>query len=168
MKNSIFIILALALIMLEALFFYKLEIGGVRPDFLFVLIFFIAFNTPLEKAIVPVWLIGFFKDIISQSGLGTTALLYLVSVLVISLLKEVVFKDDSGIQLVVLFLSVWFCHLLNGLGIFLFYFYGMPPLGYIILKSFTTSLYTVLVGGFLLIVVYKIQWHLRWRASQPR
>ncbi|MBI5778941.1 MAG: rod shape-determining protein MreD [Planctomycetes bacterium] len=167
MKNSIFIILALALIFLEALFFYKLEIRGVRPDFLLVLIFFIAFNTPLEKAIIPVWLIGFFKDIVSQSGLGTTALLYLVSVLVISLLKEVIFKDDTGIQVVVLFLSVWLCHFLNGLGLFLFYFAGMPPLGYIMLKSLATSIYTVLVGGLLLIAVYKIQWHIRWRASQP-
>src|SRR3989338_589722 len=107
MKNSILITLALVLILLEMVFFYKLEIRGVRPDFLFVLIFFIAFNTPIEKTIIPVWLIGFIKDIVSQSGLGTTALLYLVSVLVISLLKEVVFKDDSGIQLVVLLLSVW-------------------------------------------------------------
>jgi len=166
MKNSIFIIISLALIFLEAMFFYKLEIRGVRPDFLFVLVFFIAFNTPMEKSIWPAWLIGLFKDAISQSGLGTTALLYLVSVLVISLLKEVVSKDDTGIQVVVLLLSAWFCHFLNGLGLLLFY--GAPPLGYIILKSFTTSLYTVLLGGLLLILVYKIQWHLRWRATQPR
>lgn len=165
MKNNIFIIISLVLILLEAMFFYKLEIRGVRPDFLFVLIFFIAFNKPLEKSIFPIWLIGLFKDILSQSGLGTTALLYLVSVLVISLLKEVLFKDDTGIQVVVLFLSAWFCHFLNGLGLLLFY--GTPPLGYIILKSFVTSLYTVLLGGFLLILIYKIQWHLRWRASQP-
>ena len=166
MKNSIFIILALALIFLETIFFYKLEISGVRPDFLFVLIFFIAFNTPMEKSIFPVWLIGLFKDVISQSGLGTNALLYLVSVLVISLLKEVVFKDDTGIQVVVLFLSAWFCHFLNGLGLLLFY--GAPPFNYIVLKSFTTSLYTVLLGGLLLIAFYRIQWHIRWRASQPR
>jgi len=166
MKNSIFIIISLVLIFLEAMFFYKLEISGVRPDFLFVLIFFTAFNTPMEKSIFPVWLIGLFKDVVSQSGLGTTALLYLVSVLVISLLKEVVSKDDTGIQVVVLFLSAWFCHFLNGLGLLLFY--GAPPLGYIILKSFATSLYTVILGGLLLIVVYRIQWHIRWRATQPR
>ncbi|MEW6027507.1 MAG: rod shape-determining protein MreD [Planctomycetota bacterium] len=167
MKNNLFIIIALALILLETMFFYKLEIRGVRPDFLFVLIFFIAFNTPIEKTIIPVWLIGFIKDIVSQSGFGTTALLYLVSVLVISLLKEVVFKDDTGIQVVVLLLSCWVCHFLNGLGVFLYYFDGIPPLGYITLKSFVTSLYTVVVGGALLIVVYKIQWHIRWRTSQP-
>jgi rod shape-determining protein MreD len=142
-----------------------MEIRGVRPDFLFILVFFIAFNYSLDKSIFPIWFIGLLKDIVSQSGLGTTAFLYVVSAIIISLTRQIVFKEDVEIQLVVLFLSAWFCHFCNGLGILLFY--GAPPLGYIVLKSAFISLYTLVIGGIFLISLYKIQWHIQWKATQP-
>lgn len=165
MKNIFIILITFIIISLEILFFYRLEIKGIRPDFLFILVFLIAFNRPLDKSIFPVWFIGLLKDLISQSGLGTTALLYLISAILISLVKQIIFKEDMEIQMAVLFFSCWFCHFCNGLGILLFY--GTLPLGYIALKSVFISLYTLVIGGIFLIVLYKIRWYIQWKATQP-
>jgi len=165
MKNIFIILIAFIIILLETLFFYRLEIKGVRPDFLFILVFLIAFNRPLDKSIFSVWFIGLLKDLVSQSTLGTTALLYLISAILISLAKQIIFKEDVEIQIAVLFFSGWFCHFCNGLGILLFY--GTLPLEYIVLKSAFISLYTLVIGGTCLITLYKIQWYIQWKATQP-
>ncbi|MFH0888274.1 MAG: rod shape-determining protein MreD [Planctomycetota bacterium] len=164
MKNIFIILITFIIIILEILFSYRLEIKGIRPDFLFILVFLISFKRPLDKSIFPVWFIGLLKDLISQSGLGTTALLYLISAILISLVKQIIFKEDMEIQMAVLFFSGWFCHFCNGLGILLFY--GTLPLGYIVLKSAFISLYTLVIGGIFLIVLYRIQWYMQWKATQ--
>jgi rod shape-determining protein MreD len=165
MKNIFIFLISFLVILLEILFSYRLEIKGVRPDFLFIIVFIIAFNRPMEKSIFPVWIIGLLKDLLSQSGLGTNALLYLTSAILISLAKQIIFKEDVEIQIIVLFFSGWFCHFCNGLGILLFY--GTLSIEYILLKSVFISLYTLAIGGIFLVVLYKVQWYIQWKATQP-
>jgi rod shape-determining protein MreD len=163
MKKFITII-GIFVIFLEVLLFYKLEIKGVRPDFLFIVIFIATFYYPFENMIFPIWLLGLLKDIISQSGLGTNAVLYLFIALIISLTKQVIFKEDMGIQLVVLFLGAWLCNFCNGAGLVLFY--GTPGWGYIIMKSFFIGFYTTLVGGFFLMLLYSFISYIQLRSGQ--
>jgi len=165
MKNLLLILGAILVIFAQALLFYRLEIKGVRPDFLFILVFLIVFYRPLERAFFPIWLIGILNDVISQSGMGTTAFLYLVDAIVISFTKQILFREDMITQLAVLFFSAYLCHFFNGLGLYLFY--GEPSFWYVFWKCIFISLYTTIVGGIILIAFYKIQWYIQWRATQP-
>lgn len=166
MKNFLIIIGAAFVVLLEALFLFRLGIRGIRPDIIFVIVFLLAFHRPIDKSIFMVWLIGLLQDIVSQSGFGTTAFLYLVSALLISLARQIVFKEDTGIQILILFLSAWFCNILNGLGVFLYHFSGQPPIGYIIIKSVYAALYTAIFGGVVMFTFYRIRKYVRLRAGR--
>jgi rod shape-determining protein MreD len=165
-KNILIIIGSIFIVVLDALLLFRLEIKFIRPDYLFIIIFLIAFHRPIDKSILPVWIIGLAKDIISQSGLGTTAFLYLISAIVISLARQIIFKEDIGMQMIVLFFSVFLFNFLNGMGVFLYYFYGEPPIGYIIVKSVYISLYTVIIAGIVLIAFHQIHRYVRLRARR--
>ncbi|MDI6789057.1 MAG: rod shape-determining protein MreD, partial [Planctomycetota bacterium] len=129
--------------------------------FLFILVFYIAFYStagrmrfPSERAFYLVFSIGLIKDALSESVLGTNALLYLTVAIIISLTKGFIFREDIGIQILILLLCVFLYNFLNGLGLYLFY--GSPPVNYIVIKSILISLYTIVLGGILLFPLRRV------------
>jgi len=166
MKNILIFLGAGLVILLESLFLCRVQISGVRPDYLFIVVFLLAFHRPIDKSILLVWLIGLLKDMASQNGFGTSAFLYLISALVISFARQIVFNEDIIIQMTILFISALICNLLNGLGVFLYYSQSGPPLAYIMVKSIYIALYTAILIGIILIVYKQVAWYWRLRASR--
>jgi rod shape-determining protein MreD len=169
-------IIACAALFLQVFLLNGPDLLGLSPDISLFLVFLLSFYsyTPHNRReytitttniMVANWLIGLTKDIISHSGFGTMAFLYLLSGLLVSLARQLIFKNDIIIQIIFLFAITWFCHFLHGIGLSVLY--GNLAFWYVVAKSLLIALYTSLIGGLILVVIHKIYWWHQTKITAP-
>ncbi|MFH1228612.1 MAG: hypothetical protein V1701_12015 [Planctomycetota bacterium] len=172
-KVSLIVILALIILFIQLFVLNGPEIMGASPDLLIFLVFMASFysyhpsysnriyNITTPGVMLGSWFIGIAKDVVSHTGFGTMGFLYLVSGLLVAVARQLIFKGDIIVQIAILFAVTWICHSLHGFGLAVLY--GNLEIWYVIGKSFMVALYTSIIGGIILTVIYKLYW---WRQSK--
>ena len=160
-------IIACATLLVQVFLLNGPDLFGLSPDLLIFLVFLSSFYSydphghreytiTTTDVMIANWLIGLSKDVISHSGFGTMAFLYLLSGLLVSFARQLIFKGDIFIQIIILFAITWLCHFLHGIGLSILY--GNLGFWYVATKSILIALYTSLIGGLILVVIHKIYW----------
>lgn len=100
------------LVALEATLLGRIRVAGVIPDLTLLFALFLALHAPVDQSLAATWLLGLLHDVPSAGSFGASAFLFLVLCAVVSLLKEVLFRDHALVQ-VALVLAASFLY--NGL-----------------------------------------------------
>lgn len=79
----------------------RLEVQGARPDFLLPLVLFFGWNSPPHRAILFGWTLGFFADLMSVERMGLLSLTYGMTALLLTSLREYLFRSGLVMQFVV-------------------------------------------------------------------
>ena len=108
------ICLGAVLVVIEATLLQHVRVRGVAPDLSLLLALFLSLQLPLEQALGANWLLGLLHDLPSGIGFGTSALLYLLLGAVVSVLKEVLFRDSLGVQVLLVFAASFLYNLAYG------------------------------------------------------
>lgn len=133
----------------------KIEINTISPDWSLLVVIFASLYLPVSQAIVTNWFIGIFKDITSFAGFGSFGFLFILTTLVIYVLKEIIVREDFTAQLVITFTATYFCHFLYGLGLVIAY--GTISLSFVLSKAFFITLATSLVAAFIFGLQFRVK-----------
>ncbi|MFC4804283.1 rod shape-determining protein MreD [Filifactor villosus] len=105
MRNLIFFIIGLAVILVELFFLNDLHIISVNINLLLIYMVCIALFSEIDKALFLALLMGLAKDFTVERIVGVNALIFIVIALVIRRLKEVIYKDKPMTPFLFLLLS---------------------------------------------------------------
>jgi rod shape-determining protein MreD len=148
-------LISLVVFGIQLMYLNKLEINSISPDWLLLVVLFASLYLPIGQSSVVNWFTGLLKDVGSVAGFGTYGLLFVVTGLVISLFKAILFKDDLKAQLVIAFIGVFFCQFLYGLGMLMTY--GTISFYLVIIKSFLISIASVLIVTIISLIQFRIR-----------
>lgn len=139
----------LAVVILQAAVTPMMQIGGVRPDLFFLLLYLGSFRMTPVQACVGGFLLGLYQDALSGSPLGLNAFtLSLLGYLLVRVWEEL--EETRLIPHLLLIFLTGLCSGLITLGVLAFFGMGMDlgqALLWIILPQ---TAYTTAVGGILL------------------
>jgi len=103
MRWLTFSIVVVAALSLQAALAPHLALGGARPDLLLVVVTFFALYARARDAVLGAWIIGILADLMSIERLGFFALSYLGIALLVSSLREYLFRYRGTTQFAVTF-----------------------------------------------------------------
>ena len=89
-----FAICAVLALTLQTTLAWRVEIRGVRPDWLLVLAVFFALHARSMDALIGAWLLGAAADVMSIERFGLMSGAYAVATLMIYSVREYVFRDN--------------------------------------------------------------------------
>ena len=79
----------------------RLELWGVRPDWLLVVVVFLALRTRMFEAILAAWIMGAVADLMTVERMGLLALSYGLAATLTASVREAVFRYRALTQFVV-------------------------------------------------------------------
>lgn len=79
----------------------RLELLGARPDWLLVVVVFLALHAPTRDAVIGAWLLGGLADLMTLERLGFVSLSYGLAALIIVSLREYLFRNRRVTQVIV-------------------------------------------------------------------
>src|SRR3989338_663812 len=143
MKIPTTVILSILALIMQATLMEKISIAGAKPDLLFLLAAYVAFEAyEIPNGLVGCWIVGIVKDIGSFGGLGGFALLFLIVGYMIMLVRNLFFRGDILMQsLIICGGSV----IVNIIYAFFVLLAGNISFGEMLFRSFAISLYTMTV-----------------------
>ena len=100
MRWLTFMILVAAALTLQSTVAPRLEIFGVRPDWLLVVVLFFGLYAPSGDAIFGGWIIGIAADLMTIERLGLLALSYALSALLVVAVRDYLFRDRAVTQFI--------------------------------------------------------------------
>ncbi|MBI3269515.1 MAG: rod shape-determining protein MreD [Planctomycetes bacterium] len=147
--------LGAVLVALEATLLEHVRIQGVAPDLSLLLALFLSLHLPFEHALGANWLLGLLHDFPSVAGFGTSALLYLLLGALVSLLKEILFRDSLSVQVLLVFAASFLYNLAYG-GCLARTQEALRP-GDVLARSAAIATYTALVGPLAFAVLHRFR-----------
>lgn len=138
------LIIGMVLVTLQLTLLRFLEVVSIKPDLIFILVGISSFYLPLRQSIFTNWLLGLLKDFTSNSAPGSVAFLYMISGLIIAFLREIFFKEDLLVRVLIMFFASYLCQFCYGLGLLIFE--GRLSFSFILIKSFFIAFYTTLIA----------------------
>lgn len=104
-KSFLYAIILLVVIFIDTTFFKNVGWAGVRPDFVLVLLVFMAHSTGSFKAILLGFIAGLFLDALTLAPFGYFGLIYSVTGYLFGKSKGKVFLDPLFFPLLLLFFA---------------------------------------------------------------
>ncbi len=98
MRWLMFIILTAGVLTLQSAVAPRLEIFGVRPDWLLVIVVFFSLYAPPQDAILGGWLIGILADLMTIERLGLLALSYALAAALVTATRDGLFRYRAVTQ----------------------------------------------------------------------
>lgn len=105
MRWFVFFMLLMVLLTLQTTLATRLAWMGVRPDWLLILVVFIAFHADRRDAVIAGWCVGFCADLMSIERLGVIALTYSLIALAIVSTRDALFRYRWTTHVLVTFLA---------------------------------------------------------------
>ena len=105
MRWLVFAIVAAAAVTLQSALGPYVQIAGVRPDWLVVLVVFFALHARPRDAAIGAWLVGFGADLLSIERLGLMALSYMLVALFVASIRDYLFCQRGETHFVVTLLA---------------------------------------------------------------
>lgn len=118
-------------------------IGQARPDFLLALVVYLALSFDLREVLVPIWVLGIFRDAFSLGPIGMYALIFLVVGLLVSWVRAYAFRDSLLTVVATAVFAVAVCELFAAAALSVRY--PMPPVGRILRQSLLSGIYSSIV-----------------------
>jgi rod shape-determining protein MreD len=78
---------------------------GIRPDLFIIFVIFFSLKVDIKQASLLNFFVGLTKDVFSVGPLGLNAFLFIICGLLISLIKDRIFKEHPFTQAVITFLT---------------------------------------------------------------
>jgi len=100
-----FAICAVVVLTLQTTLAWRLEIGGVRPDWMLVMAVFFTLHARSMDALIGAWLLGAAMDVYSIARFGLLSGCYAVTMLAVYAVREYVFRDNPIAHFVLTFIS---------------------------------------------------------------
>ncbi|MCH7808306.1 MAG: rod shape-determining protein MreD [Planctomycetes bacterium] len=101
MRWLTFLLLAGLALVLQSAIAPFVEIFGVRPDWLLVVVVFFSLYARASDAALGAWMIGFAADLMTIERMGLLSLSYLAAALLVSTIRDYVFCYRAGTQFIV-------------------------------------------------------------------
>lgn len=89
----------------------RLALFGVSPDWLLVLVVFVAFYAPPSEAAVLGFMIGFAADLMTIERLGLIAFSYLCVAIAVAATRDFIFRHERTTQFLVVFAACFLVRL---------------------------------------------------------
>ena len=83
----------------------RVAVYSVRPDWLLVLVVFLALYVPTKPAVIGAWIIGISADLMTVERMGFIALSYGLTALAILSIRDHLFRNHWTAQLIVTFVA---------------------------------------------------------------
>lgn len=90
---------------------------AASPDLLFLLAAYVSFHARLEESLFLTWTLGLVKDCASGADFGAFGFLFAVAGVLISTLKDYLFRDSLWVQVSLVFLGSLAYNSLYGLNL---------------------------------------------------
>ena len=101
MRCLTFAILAVLVLTLQAAVAPRVELFSARPDFLLIVVVFLGLYAPSRDAIAAGWILGACADLMTIERFGVIALSYGLTAIIVTLLREYLFRYRVMTQMVV-------------------------------------------------------------------
>lgn len=98
MRWLTFLILMMIALILQSALAPRVELLGIRPDWLLVVVVFFAMHASAREALLGAWLIGGCADLLTIERFGVLALSYGLAAMVVLLLREYLFRGYGWSQ----------------------------------------------------------------------
>ncbi|HVT87802.1 MAG TPA: rod shape-determining protein MreD [Tepidisphaeraceae bacterium] len=141
-----------------------LAIGSASPNFVVLMVIFIAMNAPRDAALLAAFGLGMFQDVLSQQPLGLCALSYGLVAMVVVGLQQVVYRRHPLTH----FSLALFSSLLTMMVIVLHIVIRGPRLWSPIPSLFYSSLYTAVLAPIVLGLLGAISGAFAFQSSRRR
>ena len=105
MRTLVWIITGTILLALQAGLGPRIEVWSARPDWLLVVVVFFALHVPAGNAAVGAWCLGFAADLMTLERPGLLALTYVATALLVSAMREYVFRMSVATQFLLVFVA---------------------------------------------------------------
>lgn len=105
MRNLIFFIIGLAVILVELFFLNNLYIVSINVNLLLIYMVYIALFSEMDKVLFLALLMGLAKDFTVERIVGVNALIFIMIALTIRKLQEVIYKDKPMTPFLFILLS---------------------------------------------------------------
>lgn len=105
MRWMVFMAFAVIGVTLQTGLVPRLEIAGVRPDWLLIMVVFLALYVPQRDALVGAWLLGLLADVMSIESFGLISLSFALVALAVTSIHEFLFRYRVVTQVLVTFVS---------------------------------------------------------------
>jgi len=89
-----FIILAIVMLTVQAACAPGLEIHGIRPDFLLVVVVFLGLYANETDAVIAAWSLGFCADLMTIERMGLLSLSYALAAMMVTSVREYLFRSS--------------------------------------------------------------------------
>lgn len=90
---------------------------AASPDLLFLLAAYVSFHARIEESLLLTWILGLVKDCASVADFGTFGFLFAFAGVLISTLKDYLFRDSLWVQVSLVFLGSLAYNCLYGLNL---------------------------------------------------
>ena len=100
MRWLTFMILVAAALTLQSAVAPRLEIFGVRPDWLLVVVLFFGLYAPAGDAVFGGWIVGMAADLMTIERLGLLALSYALAAMLVVAVRDYLFRDRALTQFI--------------------------------------------------------------------
>ncbi|MGB2986428.1 MAG: rod shape-determining protein MreD [Phycisphaerae bacterium] len=105
MRWLTFMLLVVVVLTLQSAVAPRLELFGVRPDWLLVVVVFFALYAPARDAAIGAWIIGGCAGLMTIERLGLIALSYTLVAMAVSPVREYLFRDRAVTRFIVTLLA---------------------------------------------------------------
>lgn len=151
----ILITCALFISILESTTFSQIGFLGIKPDFFLIFAVLSALNLDLPEASISACIMGLCKDILSEGPLGLNASFFIVTAVVIGILRHRIYTNNIFMQLlVVLIASIVYR---GGSALIVWLSYGNLTALPTLLNIFAGSVYTAVlaVGPYFFFKIFR-------------
>ena len=142
MRWLTFIILALIALTLQSAVAPRVAPFGIRPDWLLILVVFIALHAPPRQATIGAWIVGGLADLMTIERPGLVAASYTLAAVLIISARNYLFRYRTTTRFVVTLLACLLVRVLWTLYFRTLYNPGRPLLTALMTDVFLASLYT--------------------------
>ncbi|UCE59564.1 MAG: rod shape-determining protein MreD [Phycisphaerales bacterium] len=146
MRWVTFMVCAAGMLTLQSTIAPRVELIGCRPDWLLVLVVYLAMFVRPVDAVAGAWILGACADLMTIERPGLLALSYMMAALCVAASREYFFRYRTATQVVVTAITCLFVH--AGWWIYHNVLYGATSslLGSLTVEVIGTSLYTAVWG----------------------
>ncbi|NOZ21265.1 MAG: rod shape-determining protein MreD [Planctomycetes bacterium] len=154
-----FLILVLVVCMIDTTLMPRISLAGMRPDIALIFVMFISLNTTPVNAVPAGWLMGLATDVYSVGPTGLNALILSLCAGFISGAKDLVYKENPFVQLLLAVIVAIFSNGVYLTSIVLSPDTSVGSPGGVAFRMLCAVVYTSLPAPFLLLVLRLLK---RW------
>ncbi len=158
MRWVTFVLVAALALTLQVSLAPSLELLSARPDFLLIVMVFLSLFAPLNRAIAQAWVLGACGDLLTIERFGVIALSYGLTAMIVTLVREYVFRYRLTTQAAVSFISCLLVHSAWTLYYHAMYDASGPFLRDWVTVALLSSAYTSAVSAAVFRILSTIRW----------